>query len=59
MLRQALAMPSEPDAHADTGVTTPARALRSSPTVAAGEFGMYVCTAIGETPWRPFSRMPS
>ena len=38
---------------------TPALALRSRPTAAAGEFGMYFCTASGETARRPFSRMPS
>ncbi len=41
MVRQAFAMASEPEAHADTGVTTPALACRSRPTAAAGELGMY------------------
>ena len=45
MLRQACAMPSEPDAHADTGVNTPALACRSSPTAAAAPLGMYLWTA--------------
>ena len=59
MLRQAWAMPSEPDAHAETGVMTPALALRSRPTAAAAPLGMYICTASGETARRPRSRMPS
>ena len=52
-------MPSEPDAQAETGVMTPALALRSSPTAAAGELGMYFCTASGDTARMPFARMSS
>ena len=52
-------MPSEPEAQAETGVLTPALALRSSPTAAAAALGMYICTASGETARRPFARMPS
>ena len=59
MLRQAWAMASEPDAHAETGVTTPALALRSSPTAAAAALGMYICTASGDTARRPLARMAS
>ena len=51
--RHAWAMPSEPEAHAEIGVITPALALRSSPTAAAAEFGMYICTASGDTARRP------
>jgi hypothetical protein len=59
MLRHACAMPSEPDAQADTGVTTPARAWRSSPTAAAAALGMYIWTASGDTARKPLARMPS
>ncbi len=59
MLRQACAMPSEPEAHAETGVTTPALAWRSSPTTAEGPLGMYICTDSGDTAFMPRSRMPS
>ena len=59
MLRHAWAMPSEPDAQAETGVMTPALALRSSPTAAAAALGMYICTASGETARRPLARMSS
>ena len=59
MLRHATAMASLPEAHADTGVMTPALALRSRPTAAAAELGMYVCTASGETALTPFVRMAS
>ena len=52
-------MPSEPDAHADTGVSTPALACRSSPIAAAGPLGMYFATASGETAWMPRARMSS
>src|ERR1700739_4059410 len=52
-------MPSDPEAHADTGVTTPARALRSSPTAAAAALGMYFCTASGDTALKPRARMSS
>src|ERR1700704_744172 len=54
MLRHACAIPSDPDAHAETGVMTPALAPRSSPTAAAGELGMYFCTASGDTALLPF-----
>ena len=52
-------MPSEPEAHADTGVMTPALAWRSRPTAAAGPLGMYICTASGDTAAMPRSRMSS
>ena len=56
---QAWAMPSEPDAHAEIGVITPALAWRSSPTAAAAPLGMYFCTASGETARKPRARMSS
>ena len=59
MLRHACAMASDPDAHAETGVMTPALAWRSSPTAAAGELGMYFCTASGDTARMPLARMSS
>ena len=59
MARQAWAMPSEPDAHADTGVRTPAFACRSSPTAAEAPLGMYFCTPSGETAFIPRARMSS
>ena len=40
--RQAWAMASEPDEHAETGVMTPARAPRSRPTTAAAPLGMII-----------------
>ena len=52
-------MPSQPDAHADTGVITPALAWRSRPTAAAAPLGMYFCTASGETALKPRARMSS
>ena len=36
-----------------SGVTMPALAWRSRPTAAAGAFGIYICTASGDT-----ARMP-
>ncbi|SLJ57612.1 Uncharacterised protein [Mycobacteroides abscessus subsp. abscessus] len=42
IIRHALAMASEPDEHAETGVTTPALAFSSSPTQADGPFGMTI-----------------
>ena len=54
--RHACAMPSEPEAQAEIGVLTPALALRSSPTAAAAAFGMYICTASGDTARRPLPR---
>ena len=56
---QARAMPSEPEAQADTEVITPALACRSSPTAAAAPLGMYICTTSGETALKPRARMPS
>ena len=52
-------MPSEPDAHADTAVITPALACRSNPIAAAAPLGMYICTTSGETAFKPRARMPS
>ena len=49
----------EPDAQAETGVITPALALRSNPTAAAAAFGMYIWTASGETARSPLAFMPS
>ena len=59
MLRQALAIASEPEAHAAIGVHTPALALRSRPTTAAGPLGMNICTTNGDTARRPLDRMAS
>jgi len=56
---QARAMPSEPDAQADTGVITPALACRSRPTAAAAPLGMYICTASGWTAFMPRARLSS
>ena len=39
-------MASEPDEHAETGVTTPARAPSASPATAAAPLGMTICTAV-------------
>ena len=49
IIRHALAMASEPDEQAETGVETPARAPNSMPTQAAGPLGMMACTVSGET----------
>ena len=59
ILRQALAIASEPDAHAATGVHTPALAWSSSPTTAAGPLGMYIWTTSGDTARRPLARIAS
>ena len=40
--RQACAMASDPDEHAETGVITPARAPSSRPTTAAAPLGMII-----------------
>ncbi len=56
---QARAMPSEPDAHADIDVITPALACRSSPTAAEAALGMNFCTASGETALAPRARISS
>lgn len=42
-------MASAPDAHALTGVCTPARAFTSIPTFAAGLLGISIGTVCGET----------
>ncbi|CKO40122.1 Uncharacterised protein [Mycobacterium tuberculosis] len=55
----ARAMASAPDAHADTGVITPALACRSNPTAAAAPLGMYFCTVSGETAFIPRARISS
>ncbi|CFS67951.1 Uncharacterised protein [Mycobacterium tuberculosis] len=52
-------MASAPDAHADTGVITPALACRSNPTAAAAPLGMYFCTVSGETAFIPRARISS
>ena len=49
------AIASLPDAHADTGVCTPALAPIARPTFAAGLFGISIGTASGETRRGPFS----
>ncbi len=49
------AIPSLPDAHAETGQCTPALASTYSPTVAAGALGISIGTASGETRRGPFS----
>ncbi len=49
IIRQPWAMASDPEAHAETGVKMPAFAPISSPTVAAGPFGMIIGTDIGDT----------
>lgn len=46
---------SAPEAQAETGVCTPAWALTSRPTLAAGPFGMSMGTVCGETRRTPFS----
>ncbi|VBA38175.1 hypothetical protein LAUMK136_02300 [Mycobacterium attenuatum] len=55
----ARAIASEPDAHADTDVITPALACRSSPIAAAAPLGMYFCTASASTDFAPPARMSS
>ena len=53
---RAYATASAPDAQADTGVCTPARAENSRPTYAAGPLGMSIGIVCGETLRGPFSR---
>ncbi len=48
-------MASAPDAQAETGVCTPARAPTARPTLAEGPFGMSMGTVCGETRRTPFS----
>ena len=59
MLRQALAIASEPDAQAEITVVTPAFAPSSRPITAAGPLGMNFWTTSGDTARRPFCRMAS
>jgi hypothetical protein len=49
------AIASAPEAHAETGVWTPARAPSSRPTAAAGPFGISMGTVSGKTRRAPFS----
>jgi hypothetical protein len=49
------AIASLPDAQADTGVCTPALAPMARPTLAAGEFGISIGIASGDTRRGPFS----
>jgi hypothetical protein len=49
------AIASAPDAQADTGVWTPARAPTSMLIAAAGPFGMSMGTVSGKTRRAPFS----
>ena len=46
---------AEAEAHAETGVCTPALAPTYRPMLAAGAFGMSIGTASGETRRGPFS----
>src|SRR4051812_1754110 len=48
-------MASAPDAQAETGVCTPARAPTSRPTLADGPLGISIGTVCGETRRTPFS----
>src|SRR5919112_1737174 len=48
-------MASAPDAQAETGVCTPARAPTARPTFAEGPFGISMGTVCGETRRTPFS----
>ena len=50
---------AHPEAQAETGTCTPARAESSRPTAAPGPFGMSIGTASGETRRGPFSRRVS
>ena len=52
-------MASEPEAHAEITVVTPAFAPRSRPIAAAAEFGMNFVTASGDTAFKPFARKMS
>ena len=47
MCRHAWAMAAAPEASASTGLMTPALALRSSPTAAAGALAICICTDSG------------
>ena len=49
------AIASLPDAQADTGVCTPALAPMARPMFAAGQFGISIGIASGETRRGPFS----
>src|SRR3954467_8709639 len=49
MIRYAHAIASAPEAHADTGACTPARAFSSMPTYAAGPLGISIGTVSGDT----------
>ena len=57
--RAPYATASAPDAHADTGVCTPASAPSSRPTSAAGPFGISIGMVCGDTRRAPFSRSTS
>ena len=48
------AIDSLPDAHADTGVCTPALAPMARPMLAAGPLGISIGIASGETRRGPF-----
>src|SRR3954451_2850578 len=56
---RAYATASAPEAQAETGVCTPARAENSRPTYAAGPLGMSIGMVCGETLRGPFSRRVS
>ena len=49
------AIASLPEAHAETGVCTPALAPIARPMLAAGELGISIGIASGETRRGPFS----
>ena len=49
------AIASLPEAHADTGVCTPALAPTARPMLAAGALGISIGIASGETRRGPFS----
>ena len=53
------AIASLPEAHAETGVCTPALAPMASPMFAAGELGISIGIASGETRRGPLSRRAS
>ena len=55
IMSTAYAMASAPLEQALTGVCTPARATSSSPTSAAGPFGISIGTVIGSTRRAPRS----
>jgi hypothetical protein len=50
---------SLPEAHAETGVWTPARAPTARPTWAAGEFGISIGIATGDTRRGPLASRAS